>query len=179
MGGMLVRAQGSQRRGSGASPHTHAHTQAPRPLTQESCSQASLKYCGFSMMCPWSPEPLPSVGDKELPPKVIKCRDMASPSSGASAAAPGEVTQPDGGGHTPGTQRWPLLGYRAPGNPSPDPARVGQGREGASRGRGGTLSVWLPSNPRPCGATKELPHQPRRAQTSQTHLVFDYDPAAD
>lgn len=37
-----------------------------------------------------------------------------------------------------------------------------------------------PVQPQAPWATRELPHcSPRRAQTSQTHLVFDYNPATN
>lgn len=101
--------------------HTHVHTRAHRLVpttTQHSPSQASLKYCGFSIMCPWSPEPLPSVGDRELPPSVMKCSDMASPSSGASTAGPGEETQHRVEGSQPRHTSRPLPGCRVPENPT-------------------------------------------------------------
>lgn len=145
---------------TGASAHAHTHPGSPPPLTQDSPSQASLKYCGFSMMWPWSPEPLPSVGDKELPPNVMKCRDMASPSSGASTAAPGEATQPYGGVttqvHTPAPVR--LQGTR---QARPVTCRGGAGERGseaARRGRGGTMAslCLAPAQPQAQWATKEL-----------------------
>lgn len=161
----------------------HTHTQA-RPH-QHSPSQASLKYCGFSMMWPWSPEPLPSVGDKELPPNVMKCRDMASPSSGVSTVGPREETPPHGGvtdqAHTPAPAR--LQDARRP-----HFIRCmewdGGAREQDSQPREGE-ALWPLSLPGFCPIPGPLGHQrtpllPRlQTQTSQTHLVFDYNPATN
>lgn len=162
--GRLAGARGGQRGDTGASTHTCTHPQAHPHPDPDSPSQVSLKYCGFSMMWPRSPEPLPSVGDKELPPNVMKCRDMASPSSGASTAAPGEETQPWGGvpaqlcALAPG-------GCAVPGNPTSRLEGEERRAEGASQPAGEgealwPLSVWLLSNPRPRGPPENSPATP-------------------
>lgn len=152
-------------------PGTHRLT-LPHPLTQHSPSQASLKYCGFSMMWPWSPEPLLSVGDKELPPSVMKCRDMASPSSGASTAGPGEKTQSRGGvtaqARTLDPARW-LAGCQATPPENLHGGNRGARRQGSRQGEGETLrpfSAWLLSNPRPHGPPETPPLPPLAALQS-------------
>jgi hypothetical protein len=153
-------------------------------LTQCSPSQASLKYCGFSMMWPWSPEPLPSVGERELPPNVMKCRDMASPSSGASTAGPEKEIH--GGSQSPGTHLDPcsqLPPCRVPGHSHLLTCRgkteeLGSKTAGRRKGRQRGLSL-TGSCPTPGFMATKNPPTPNRAQTSQTHLVFDYNPATN
>lgn len=118
---------------------------------------------------------MPSVGDR-LPPRVMKCRTWPiHPLEPAVRAWEGhshvEGSQPK---HTP----WLLPACRVPGNPPPLTCRKNRGarRQDSRRGKEALQPFSGSCQSRPRGPPENSPPL-HRAQTSQIHLAFDYNPA--
>ena len=164
--------------------HTHTHTGSPAPLTQPLTGITEVLWV---------------LNDVALEPRAFalagrqgaatQCHEMQGHGQSILWSQHGGAWGGDTvtwRGHSPGTHSSSCQVAACQATPPHSlHGRNRRARKQDSRQEEGEalwpFSVWLLSNTRPCGPPENSPTAPtpRRAQTSQTHLVFDYNPATN